>query len=121
MRIDDTLSILRTNFISAEYPAANCGAGTFSGGGRFLAVHRYMFDIFEKPEFRFPSFASGARGPFRCAQEDYLKRFITRTTSFALSCRFCHARRRRAAFRQKRRRKEGQKRKVRSKGDRLSR
>jgi len=57
-----------------------------------------------------PSFASGARGPFRCAQEDYLIRFMTHTTSFALWCRFCHARRRRAAIRKKRRKKTRQKR-----------
>jgi len=58
------------------------------------------------------------RGPFRCAQEDYLKRFRTRTTSFTLSCRFCPARRRRAAFRQKIRnktRKKSQKVKVKQK------
>jgi hypothetical protein len=36
-----------------------------------------MIDIFEKPELRLariaprPNCASGARGPFRCAQEDY--------------------------------------------------
>ena len=95
-------------------------------------VHRYMVDIFEKnnAELKFlnrqscasgvrcpflqsfasgargpflQSFASGARGPFRCAQEDYLKIVMTRTTSLALPNHFCHARRRRAAFRQKRR------------------
>jgi len=53
-----------------------------------------MVDIFEKPElrlarvslpeFRFPSFASGARGPFRYAQEDYLKILMIRATLFAL-------------------------------------
>ena len=74
-------------------------------------VHRYMVDIFEKnnTELRFlnlPNCASAVRCPFRCAQEDYLKIFITCATSFALSCRFCHARRRRAAFRKKRRRKD---------------
>jgi len=56
--------------------------------------------VFVPPELRL-----GSTRPFRSAQEDYLKRFMTRATSFTLSCRFCHARRRRAAFRQKRRQK----------------
>ncbi len=83
---------------------------------------------FASPELRLariasrPNCVSGVRGPFRCAQEDLfmgfssgseyavlfaalkrtsLKIVMTRTTSFTLSCRFCHARRRRAAFKQK--------------------
>jgi len=51
-----------------------------------------MVDIFEKPEFCCPNCASGVRGPFRCAQEDYLKIFMTSTTVLAIPGRFCHAR-----------------------------
>jgi len=46
------------------------------------------------------------RGPFHCAQEDLITIFLTQTTLFATTCRFCHARRRRAAFRQKNKAKD---------------